>query len=580
MKKLLTVLAASVGIAAFADTAPLSATSFEGYKDDFSIEKDDAGNVVSEGRTWAGTKDADGDTNVITAYGEATPPANRPDYYKDATPQEAFLKVDSTAGLARYVNADGDPQGLDSNVYFDMDVQFTVSDDVQKAAEGDKLLVWLYAPDTDNATTNLVVTAATIGAERVPTTVNFVVAADGVNVQADTWYRLTVVSTTKEVEEAAVPHFQVYIDGKQAIPTGTMASDGAITALSEHDGLFGSLVQYDSGDTTTTTLTSVTFKGTGAVDDLVVTTATPGFITEPTETMYFQVGEDEFKTFAEALEAGTTITMLANYDVANEDDSVEISADVTLNLGGFELSSTVADDNTVSVLEGYTFSLVGAGSVTASGSGNSVYVEGTLVIGNGDGVPTIASVQLGTSGTVKYYGTTGTRPAVYDDNGDAITGTWEAEAGETGYYVFTAGGDEPSSDTYDIPGDASLSADGTITVPTGTAKIKLGDDDVTAGFTIEGTTATLKTPVIEANGVADDDNEEEALVVTDTQVKIGVKAVQGLYYGVGTSTDVTKVARPVTLIKFTGDNRAEIFTKAKTENADGEFYKVYVDIKE
>jgi len=58
-----------------------------------------------------------------------------------------------------------------------------------------------------------------------------------------------------------------------------------------------------------------------------------------------------------------------------------------------------------------------------------------------------------------------------------------------------------------------------------------------------------------------------------------VKAVKGLYYGVGSSTDVTKVARPAALIKFTGDNRVEIFTKDKTENADGEFYKVYVDIK-
>lgn len=586
MKKLLTVLAASVGIAAFADTDPLSATSFETYAAgvDFSVTNDDFGVVLEEAnigdKTWAGSADADGDTNEIKAYGDTQRPSNRPDYYKNATPNDYFLKIDSTGGLSRYVKK-GDANGVTldtANVYFDMDVQFTVSDSVQQpdTLSGDKLLVWLYGEDGDAGDTNLVITAATIDNELEPHVVHYVVTTP--EILPETWYRLTVETTTLKINKTEVPHFKVYINGVAVAPdkVGVVSGD-KFSSLDDCDApeYFGSCVKVTESDATTTSLKTVTFKGTGALDDIVI------YSVEKEIVKPFQVEQDPYDTFADAVEAGSTITMCANYDVVNEEDGgIEIEKDVTLNLGTFTLSSTVNDNNTISVSDG-TLTLLGTGSVTANGGNYCAYVEGTLVIGNADGVPTIASVALGTSGTVKYYGTTGTRPAVYDDNSDAITGTWEAEAGETGYYVFTAGGDEPSSDTYDIPGDASLSADGTITVPTGTAKIKLGEDDVTAGFTIEGTTATLKTPVIEATAdTTDEDTKDEALVVTDKAVKIGVKAVKGLCYGVGSNTDVKAITRPASLIKFTGNNRAVIFTKAKDPNADGEFYKVYVDIKE
>ena len=128
------------------------------------------------------------------------------------------------------------------------------------------------------------------------------------------------------------------------------------------------------------------------------------------------------------------------------------------------------------------------------------------------------------------------------------------------------------SDTYDVTGSETLDSTGSFTVPAGTTKIKIGTYDVTAGFSIDGTTATLLAPEFV------EETNKKAIDVGATTVTLNVELVPGLYYGVASGTGLT-LTRPETLTQYNGENDADILAVTKPSTEKG-FFKVFVDIKE
>jgi hypothetical protein len=77
-----------------------------------------------------------------------------------------------------------------------------------------------------------------------------------------------------------------------------------------------------------------------------------------------------------------------------------------------------------------------------------------------------------------------------------------------------------------------------------------------------------------------EETNKKAIDVGATTVTLNVDLVEGLYYGVASSTGLT-FTRPGTLTQFTGENEAAILTVAKpAPQAEKGFFKVFVDIKE
>ena len=127
------------------------------------------------------------------------------------------------------------------------------------------------------------------------------------------------------------------------------------------------------------------------------------------------------------------------------------------------------------------------------------------------------------------------------------------------------------SDTYEITSETTLGEGGTLNIGSAT-KIKIGTYDVTAGFSIDGATATLRAPEFV------EETDKKAIDVGATTVTLNVDLVPGLYYGVASGTGLT-LTRPETLTQCTGSNDADILTVTKPSAEKG-FFKVFVDIKE
>ena len=441
MKKLLMNAAIATGFAlfagnAFAADAGASVTSigFESTpQGQLDVSLDDQGG----GGTTYWNDDGDDESTIVTNYTDTfvTKPDNRPDLFA-GTENNIFLKIDSQNGIERYMATDGAEGGsvsLDNDYFVDMNVQFTVSDEVLKLGENtdnDKLAIWLYGPD--GAETNLVITAAELDGDKEPTLKNYVIG--GVDIQPDTWYRLTV----KAVGEAGFPpKFNVYIDGDEdkLEAVATLAADGTKTSLGSAVSDFYSLVKYAVAEPTTYTLSSVTFQGVGALDDLAFTTNAPSFF--PVEVAPFAIDNEEFPTLAAAIDAaedGDVITMKAG----NTSDIEMIEEPVRIDLNGFTL--TFSEDE-VEFADDVVF--VNSAETAGTVAGVTLLVEdGTLTIGasSDTGAITVTAEIAAYTEDVKVYGSN-TKPTL-SEQGDYKG--WSTETDEDGYYYVVEGGEEPA----------------------------------------------------------------------------------------------------------------------------------------
>ena len=200
----------------------------------------------------------------------------------------------------------------------------------------------------------------------------------------------------------------------------------------------------------------------------------------------------------------------------------------------------------------------GGALIVRGGTFTTINVAGTLTVNSG--TPSVVLTDAAASCTVNSTlvesvsvtsGVEGKRVAVSEDTNPVYT-------------LVDA--------TYDVTGSETLDSTGSFTVPAGTTKIKIGAYDVTAGFSIDGTTATLLAPEIV------EETNKKAVDVGATTVTLNVELVPGLYYGVASGTGLT-LTRPETLTQYTGSNDADILAVTKPSTEKG-FFKVFVDIKE
>lgn len=311
MKKLLFACVCAVTVAAFAD--PLNTIGFEGFTAGMGDigSKTDAGLDTAPSGYYFMYEAANGSTDgsTVKAYGvdENLPAFNYtgrwgvPAAFRDETlAQQKYLELSTEGGTlwrsATETTADGDQRllgdGFDMvndfpTLYVDTMVQFTPTEDGETPAVSgeDRIAIWLNvdATDEENPVTNLCVYAKCIvgdfGAyEPVKFTVN------NFDVQPGVWYRLTVKAFGDVLGGMAFPGFMIYIDGK-LLTTDTPTMDPTLvdgyaeymTAGAENmknGSVFLSLL----GEESTPYFKGVGFKGSGAVDDFQIDTATPNFL--------------------------------------------------------------------------------------------------------------------------------------------------------------------------------------------------------------------------------------------------------------------------------------------------------------
>ena len=307
MKKLLFATAIAASAAAFA-TDPFNAISFESYT---------LGATFANGGTEIndfGTGHFfyfDGESNSSVVTNESAVPADvtRPKWFADnGTGNNAnYLALDTEGGTFwRSINnvsehqAEGQAntyglgaeQAVGDGIYLDTMVQFTVTEDEEPTVGADdKLAIWLGVVTNAQGEvtgTNLMVKAGYYDASSAFVQKTFTLDESVKEVLAGEWYRLTV-SALDDVfnpnEEVKVPAFIIKIDGVEMQATEATINSQAVTEsfaeiLSSErktqlsDGkVFLALTEGSAGDPTT--LQGVGFQGTGAIDDLVLTTEDP-----------------------------------------------------------------------------------------------------------------------------------------------------------------------------------------------------------------------------------------------------------------------------------------------------------------
>ena len=296
MKKLLFALAGAASFAALAaDPTPgasdISIVGFENYTADRTVigYGDDG---ASGNSLWTATGD---DASLVKAYGgdnAAAPNIKEPAPFDGAAENTKYLALDTNGSeLQRAVGATVAATGT----YIDTLVQFTPSESAPTSTDldGAKLAIWLGV-DSENNTTNLMVQACYWDFADAPVGTSQAFALTGKTIEPGTWYRLTVkaIDNIMNVDSGmSIPAFQILVDGTEMTLASGPLSSGFLEIL-DQSSMYGSAdiqaaiaanklvpsIQAEAGQYgAAVTLTSVGFKGTGALDDFVVTTAVPDF---------------------------------------------------------------------------------------------------------------------------------------------------------------------------------------------------------------------------------------------------------------------------------------------------------------
>ena len=312
MKKLLFATALVASAAAFAD-GPLNAISFEGYSADATFtngtaEKDEEGVIKSEAAYGYFFFEGDADASSVKAFGNgegqvAAPQIRRPLCFASASPNANYLELSTEGGILwRSINtlnsytgetttySNGAPVAVAADgIYLDTLVQFTPTEDggAPELDAADKLAIWLNVDS--NQQTNLMVKAGLYDDEGTPVVGGDTFVITGKTVVASEWYRLTVKAVDDILpanESFKIPGFQIFIDSVPMAATmapipatfvGALRQAEMMTA--EQEAAINSGVYLPSlvagTPNVASTLQSVGFKGSGALDDIVWTTEDP-----------------------------------------------------------------------------------------------------------------------------------------------------------------------------------------------------------------------------------------------------------------------------------------------------------------
>lgn len=564
MKKLLIAMSAAAMFSLCAkadDPTLLGSTDFEsGYV---------VGNPIGTGAVDPGSA-----SSLIFWYGSN----GESEILEESEGGNKYLKVDTPEELTRKtaaLNEDTnpvDPVGIGGgDITISSKVQFTAADEAPEAAEDDKLIVWAKAPDEDDptsTTTNLVVTAKTAGG----VVTNFVTDT---LIEADTWYNLQIVAKAEGTNRTATSTFVVKIAEAGQTPT-------AVTVDNEEVSFYSLLA---AGATGAQTITSIGFKGTGAVDDIVFA-KNEAVAPVPVTISYTVNGsaddaEAPIVSFdpSEGTKVGDTLTILVT---ANPTASVACTGLTFTYIPWDEVSGEGYDawvaTYTLTAADGEAGTKAFAITVTEGGAG--------AIVPNMDGVPATvtfspefaASYTAGqtidptliTASTSKpgytvsfeiFVGETKITEATLLTEDDTITVTATETAIE--YTITYTYADENSNPLTDVEN-------------TNTNKFTV-EDAVTidsAKISKEGYTVTSVTPATIAQGTTE--NQTVAVVLTadapQTTYTVTAEAVEGATVNFSTTDPVVSGTTVTFTIEVTAANKEidAVSDGANTLTADGQ----------
>ena len=380
MKKLMVMMGAvATALGLFADTpSNYYSTSFEA---------DDDGCSSGSKFDWSavGWSYAKGEDNL--ALGEqqdaglpyAEGRARRNDFFKNGSVNSKYLKLETGTNTLSHAIETG-------QVYIDQLVKFTGYEEAPtEFAEGTKIAVWMSAIEADdtvdpvvNGKTNLYVAVGTgTGIKNVKL---------DCSVETETWYRLTVKSlgniNTSEAYGDRLG-FKIFING---VPATIVADDRGFSeqyeqfetgarALYNNGQLFTSMTSSKmDGEigATAASLSSVGYKGIGALDDLIISQEAPEFdsatdvqITPPANTTIILVKDSAGNTIGAVngkytIAAGRTMTVTlqaaAGYffpggattlDISGIDPSAQVTIPLTQGQEPVTAQAKVGDTNPV-----------------------------------------------------------------------------------------------------------------------------------------------------------------------------------------------------------------------------------------
>ena len=318
MKKLLFAIAGAAAFSAFAadpsaGANDISIVGFENYTVDQTVIGY-GDNGVAGDTLWSCAGD---DASLVKTLGgdnAAVPSITEPRPFAGET-NTKYLALDTNGSeLQRAIPSDQDQNVVPAaGMYIDTLVQFTPSESAPTSADltGAKLAIWL---GVENNVTNLYVQGNawdwdSVGSDFTMSSQAY--ALTGKTIEPGTWYRLTVKAIPNVLSAEspyAISAFQIFVDGTEMAAATAPISSALQDAFHDAEISYASAdigtaiqanklipaIQSGIGDPAdTVTLTSVGFKGTGALDDFVVTTEAPSFTPAGGDDYKVVIGESD-----------------------------------------------------------------------------------------------------------------------------------------------------------------------------------------------------------------------------------------------------------------------------------------------
>ena len=412
-----------------------------------------------------------------------------------------FLKVDETVPLQRSmagVDANGipTPTAVGDGIEISSSVQFTAADEAPTADRGDKLLVWAKAP-TDGDTDQNIYICITDGTATKENP--YIVTKKAV--QVDTWYDLKIVAKVGGSELEPVTMFDVIVDGD------TIATDCK------------SMVTTGNA---ATTISSIGFQGTGAVDDI-------GFKTLAAA-----------EKFTYTVNISDAMTELLTSATVQYDDADPVEWDGKAK----ELVVGTAKKVTIVITPNEGYKVANETAVKGENGSYTIEVDVSAAKANENLSINIEVVQ-DQGGTAK--------PEIVTGNDQTVQAAVDAANSETGIVVKNC-----TASDVKINGTSITVGTTTVTIPA----------YYTANFDATGSKITL---TLNENAL----EEETAVSVGAANLGLTIStSKEKLWYGLATSTTVNagQYTAPKTLVKGTGN----ALTLTAEKNGNACFYRLYV----
>ena len=305
MKKLITMIAAVATAFGLYTANAYDGTSFEGSEAGVGEATWTPSGVWSSGITDAFDLGAyNSEKDPAYTYGP-TVNVRRNDDFTDGDTQTKYLKLETgSATLNRTIGA--------GQIYVDQLVKFTGFEEVPEFTGQEKIAIWASAIEADETVdpvivgdTNLYVAVGTANGQAPIKNVKINVAE---NFDFNEWHRLTIKQLDAGTGTRA--GFLIWIDGNKATTSDKYYADEVPAAWSDY---------YTAGelflamDNTSAAISTVSYKGIGSIDDVVVSATAPDFAQETPTTV----------TLTVTIPANTVLTIKnANGDEISHDNGV------------------------------------------------------------------------------------------------------------------------------------------------------------------------------------------------------------------------------------------------------------------